>query len=541
MKIKTKIYVYFSILILFLIAGVGYQTINTQKQSGRLDNVKTDSLKSLHFAGDTKAILSQIQTQQVLGIAQLGEPKNIQAQIDDLSKQFSSDLDQYVGLNPEDKAKVDDIRSKMDKALHNDQADMNVINDITSAIDNFSQAENNEAHNTVTGVMDENNRSNLYVALIQLGGLLFSIFAAWDLIRSFNRPVRQLTAAAQKISEGDLSEPIVNKKKDEIGTLANIFEQMRQSLSSFIEAAQHTSSQVAVSSQQLTDQTQQSREQISAASLTAQNIAEGANVQMVSISETARAMEEISLGVQRISETTSAVSQLSVTNEQEAKAGNEQLQAAVVQMDHINQVVAEFSEIVGKLNEHSQNINQITDLIASIAAQTNLLSFNAGIEAARAGEHGKGFAVVAAEIRKLAAESKASSDQISDIVSIIQKDTLYAVKSIEAGVTQVEQGRESIHSANEAFKAINKSTGEISMQIQEISAASEQLSASSEEVSAAINELEGIAKKAYTGSAEMAQASETQNSSIQNMARAAELLNESSQELGRYIAKYKVS
>ena len=69
-------------------------------------------------------------------------------------------------------------------------------------------------------------------------------------------------------------------------------------------------------------------------------------------------------------------------------------------MDKIKSASIETSETIGRLNEATKKIQQITRSISAIAAQTNLLALNASIEAARAGEHGKGFAVVAEEVRK---------------------------------------------------------------------------------------------------------------------------------------------
>lgn len=541
MNLKTKIYGSFGLLFVFLIACVLYQSYVSRQQSASLIRVKEESLVSMHLADRTKMLLSEIQIQQVLMLTNLMDPKDIQKTIDTLVAEFKGNLTEYVILNPDSQQTVDVINDQLEKALHNEKGDMQVIIDINKSIDDFARSNYEEITLGFEEVVSSNKLSDRVLGIIQTLSLILCIIAAYLLIRSFNRPIRDLTAAAQKIAEGDLSKPLVNRNNDEIGILAQIFEQMRLSLSSFIEAAQVTANQVASSSQMLTERSEQTTQQITGSVQAVESIAEGANIQMLSMSETARAMEEISLGIQRISESTTVVSELSISTEQEAKQGNELLSLAVTQMHNITDAVNTLAGTVGKLDEHSNTINQITEVIKGISVQTNLLSLNASIEAARAGEHGKGFAVVAQEISKLAAQSKVSSEHINEIITMIQQDTQHAVVTLEDGVEQVRRGQKSIQLANDTFASITRSTTEISLQIQETSAASEELSASSEEVSASINELEHIAKKAQDNSRDMVETSKQQLESMLEMGNTVALQKEASMNLKQYISGYKVS
>src|SRR5579872_7104163 len=96
-----------------------------------------------------------------------------------------------------------------------------------------------------------------------------------------------------------------------------------------------------------------------------------------------------------------------------------------------------------ELDAASRRIGEILTLIEEIADQTNLLALNAAIEAARAGEHGRGFAVVAEEVRKLADESAAAAEQVTDTLQHLREQVEKVSRTMEEGVGKV-QGIEAV-------------------------------------------------------------------------------------------------
>jgi len=126
-------------------------------------------------------------------------------------------------------------------------------------------------------------------------------------------------------------------------------------------------------------------------------------------------------------------------------------------LNHLSGHIENASKHIDQLKTDSEQINAITDVISSIAGQTNLLALNAAIEAARAGEHGRGFAVVADEVRTLAERTSKSTKEVRDIVTQIQHSTDEAYKVMHEGRESAQSTLALYHQANIQLDQINQS------------------------------------------------------------------------------------
>lgn len=172
------------------------------------------------------------------------------------------------------------------------------------------------------------------------------------------------------------------------------------------------------------------------------------------------------------------------------------------QTEMVNSQTNETSEALQKLADSVDEVNSITKAILDISSQTNLLALNASIEAARAGEAGKGFAVVADEIRNLAEQTKASTEQITNIINELTAVTNDTMSKLEVTVESVHTQSEMVEKVNVTFMETCKSidelkdyTGSISDNVDTVVDANNriidsisQLSASAEEISSSSEE-----------------------------------------------------
>ncbi|WP_052728318.1 methyl-accepting chemotaxis protein [Domibacillus tundrae] len=394
----------------------------------------------------------------------------------------------------------------------------------------------------------ESEKAAHQAANLKITILIFSILAiilglalAFYISRIIAGPVGKVAEAAKQIADGDLSfADIQVKNKDEIGDMADSFNVMKQNLREVIREVNESSEQIAASSEQLTagaEQTGNATEQIT---VSIQEVANGAESQTVSVEESAKALEEVTQGIQHMAENSSSIAESGAQLSEKAKQGGEYVEQTVQQMESIHQSVDVSDEVMKLLDNRSQEIGEITQVITSIADQTNLLALNAAIEAARAGEHGKGFAVVADEVRKLAEQSQQSSTQISQLIKEIQADMVRSTDSIGQVKADVQKGLGIVENTQSTFNEILHSMDSISTQIHEMAATAQQMSAGAEEVSATVEGISSISKQTSMHSQGVAASTEEQLASMEEITTSANELSKMAANLQEVMGKFKI-
>ena len=288
------------------------------------------------------------------------------------------------------------------------------------------------------------------ITIILLFGTALPI--AKGVTSSVNKVVTSLTDLAE--GEGDLTVRLHAKNRDKIRLLVNSF-------NVFMDKLQHTIKQVVEISTPLS-------EMAISVSATAVQTSQITQEQQVGVSNTKVAVDDMSQSVQSIAESASLSSSASNDAMEVSFQGTILIEKTVATINLLSKTVENSSTVINELNNDTNQVATVLDIIKSIAEQTNLLALNAAIEAARAGEQGRGFAVVADEVRTLASRTQDSTKQIKATVEKLQVAARLAVNAMDEGkvladksVNEVSQAGEQLAAMSTSIGQINKMTGEI--------------------------------------------------------------------------------
>ena len=378
-------------------------------------------------------------------------------------------------------------------------------------------------------------------AILGVVGLALMILACMKMASSITNPIEQLQKHAVELSHGNLRvQDLVVRSKDEIGSLSSAFNDMSASLRNLIGKMSNTSHQVAASSEQLTANAQQSADTSVHISENVAEVNGNMSRQLNDISSAKRNVDIVFKDIENMSEKTKSVTKTSNETAEAALRGEQLMETAVEKMSNIENSVMASAKVVKQLGDNSKQIGQIIEAISSISEQTNLLALNAAIEAARAGEAGKGFAVVAEEVRKLAAESQTSAEQIRERILNIQNDTVLAVEAMETGTRDVKEGTAAIDEVGEQFKRIMQRVDNIKQQMDGIGVSMRTVSEGASQIVAAVDSIDEVSRKTSEYTNSISNDTETQSASNEEIAAASQALAQLAVEMQAAIDKFKM-
>ncbi|KAF9122234.1 MULTISPECIES: methyl-accepting chemotaxis protein [Paenibacillus] len=383
----------------------------------------------------------------------------------------------------------------------------------------------------------------ILIGEILIGAAFVIIFAAltYPLARYIEKTLTSsfdsIANATASIAKGDFTNRV-----DESGSMGDVsrsFNSMVDKLKKILNDASSITRQVMDSSRGIADKNQELKTVMATVATSANELAVGANEISSDVAGMTESIQAIELKVGNYAASTKEMKQQSEITFSLVEKGRQSVEKQAEGMRQNVEATENVAKTIDTLSKNAQGITKITKTISELAEQTNLLSLNASIEAARAGEHGLGFAVVAQEVRKLAEESTASTQEVFSLVKSIEQSIHQAIDNIKINEDVVQQQNERIREAEQIFAHIVESVQYITEQITSFSNESDLMLDSARKISAAIQNISAITEQSSAGTEQVSAAMNEQMKSIEAVVDETEAMRQAVFQLQKTIQIFK--
>ncbi|MEH6445221.1 MAG: methyl-accepting chemotaxis protein [Oceanospirillaceae bacterium] len=313
--------------------------------------------------------------------------------------------------------------------------------------------------------------------------------------RNITRPIAQISEAMQRLAKGDFTVMTTYTSRDEIGHLAKSLNITTHALSDLIKQVEGSCLLIKQSTQ-------------SAAATTVQTF-DGINRQKDQTEALAAAVNEMSLSAQEVAQTANLTADHSRSANSAAQQGREIVESTIGRINLVSSEMQSLLVTMEQLQQDTEEVETILNVISNISDQTNLLALNAAIEAARAGDQGRGFAVVADEVRQLAKRTQESTGQIKELNERLKSAFTNAVTMVEKGHEYTQHSTSSAQDVSDYINTISLKINEILEMNDQVANSAGQQSIVAEEINKSISTISNIAEETSLGANDTAQASQS--------------------------------
>lgn len=338
--------------------------------------------------------------------------------------------------------------------------------------------------------------------LFIMGPFCFFIF------RSISKPLKATVKAAEALAAGIMNISINVAGRDEITVLENSFIKLAHNLNTGFtslqakEAEAHTRAEEARDAHakiltiaaQVEKAAHDVENTVSTVSQNTDVVRHGGANQSHRIDEILTAMEQLSSGVLKITDSADATAKKSGESHKKMEAGVSSAEESGNAMQELNTITGSLTENIHNLGKQSDKIGNIMNVITDIADQINLLAMNASIEAAHAGEAGRGFAVVAGEVRKLAEKTHSAAREVEGSIWEMQKLTKVNITGMDNVVSSINQVSAMSKKTAVSLSEVQITVRDVMLQVQSIAESVQQQSESSKGITSLVNDVSGIAQ-----------------------------------------------
>lgn len=389
----------------------------------------------------------------------------------------------------------------------------------------------------IGGIINHNFISAVYTFFACLASCIIFILLTG---LQYKNTIKKFSNDLDGFKSGDFSHMIEPKSYGILGFVASVVNIVVSDIRSLIDSFFNLSLSITQASRKVTSTTENVTSAIEEISKTIDEIAKGASSQA----------EEAQIGVQVVDKLSDQInfvyeSYSGITNETNKIIDlNTVGLKAVTTLRDKSKETYETSEkifaVVENLTNTTKDIGLFVESIENIAEQTNLLALNAAIEAARAGEAGKGFAVVADEVRKLADQSRKSTEEINNMMQSIQEESALAISSMETMKKVSQEQNFAVDKTDSAFSDIANAIDFIVSKINDVNTAVIKMQDDKSEVISAIENISSVSQQTAASSEEVAATTENQLKTLEDMKIAAESLDQLVKQLDIKLKKYKL-
>ena len=341
-------------------------------------------------------------------------------------------------------------------------------------------------------------KSARFTMNMSIGIIMFVLFIVAYLFAGFYLSVRhsisEINEVTDKLAGGDLSVRMKLTARDEMSQIAHSFNIMTEQFAQVVSQIISSSHQVASSSEELsaiTEQTGQSMYQ-----------------QQEQTEQVATAMNQMTATAMEVSRNIAGTANAANDAHSETAEGRRVVEEAVQAVQKLAGQIEGAAEVIHQLEQDSENINTVLDVIKGVAEQTNLLALNAAIEAARAGEQGRGFAVVADEVRTLAGRTQESTEEINQVIEKLQAGSRKAVDVMKKSREEAHSVVEQASKAGNSLAIISEAVAKINDMSTQIASAAEEQNATAEEINRNIINISSMSNETSQGAQQTVTATE---------------------------------
>lgn len=398
-----------------------------------------------------------------------------------------------------------------------------------------------EVNQRATEIIQSGKSSVIETFVVSLIIIILAIVVALITSRVIINPLNKLRTGMKHIADGDLSQAAIETKSaDEIDQVIIVTNEMKEKMRELITKINEASQTLSNQSEELmqsANEVSQGSEQIAS---TMEELASGTEMEANTASDLSETMNTFSSKVQEANENGESVERYSHEVLEMTNRGNRLMNASLVQIENIEDIVHDAVKKVEGLDTHTQQITNIISVIQDIADQINLLALNAAIEAARAGEHGRGFAVVAEEVKQLAEQSSASVENIATFIHNIQSESTEVSKSLQGGFGQVEAGIKQVQETGQTFNDISSAVTKMVSNIQLVTSNLTEIAQDSKQMNASVQEIAAITEETAAGIEETTASTELTSAAMLEVSTSSKELSRLAQQLNDLINQFKL-